>query len=215
MGISSSGGANSPLSGGLGNLIFYVSGGRQLSRMKGRTGKTAKTPAVKSNREGFGKIQNWLNPLKSVLELGFKNNIPHTGAMALAFSFLSRNARTGKGAEAVIHPEKMRISIGDLPVPTAASAELDGQELVLTWDTSLSGSQSSAFDQVLLAAYEVEEKFAVCLTQGLFRRDGGVRIPLSEPGTYHLYLGMVAKNSSRQGDGIYLGEFKVSSVSID
>lgn len=211
MGVSSSGGANSPVSGGLGNLIFYVSGGRQLSRMKGRTGTTANTPAVKSNRKGFGNIQLWLNPLKPVLELGFKNDIPHTGAQAHAFSFLSRNARTGKGAAAVIHPEKMRISIGDLPMPESASAELVGQELVLTWDTSLSGSGASAYDQVLLAAYEVKQEFALCLNQGLFRKDGGARIPLSKAGTYQLYLGMVAKDSSRQGDGIYLGEFVLTS----
>lgn len=210
MGVSSSGGANAPLSGGLGNLIFYVSGGRQLTRMKGRTGKTAKTAAVRSNRDGFGNTQHWLNPLKPVLELGFKNDIPHTGALAHAFSYLSRNARTGKGAAAVIHPEKMRISIGDLPMPPSASAELDGSELVLTWDTSNSGSVASAYDQVLLAAYEVEQEFALCLTQGLFRKDGGARIPLSKPGTYHLYLGLVAKDSSRQGDGLYLGEFVVS-----
>lgn len=210
MGISSSGGANAPVSGGLGNLIFYVSGGRQLSRMKGRTGRNAKTAAVKSNRTGFGKTQLWLNPLKPVLDLGFRNDIPHTGAMAYAFSFLSRNARTGKGAEAVIHPDKMRISVGDLPMPESASAELDGQELVLTWDTSLRGSGTSAFDQVLLAAYEVEQEFALCLNQGLFRKDGGARVPISKPGTYHLYLGMVAKDSSCQGDGIYLGEFDVT-----
>ena len=155
-------------------------------------------------------MQLWLNPLQPVLELGFKNDIPHVGAYSYAISYITKNARTGKGKDAVIHPEKFRISIGQLPMPSSVSAELEGQELVISWDPALNGRQTNAYDQVLLAAYEVEQGFAVCLDQGLFRKDGTARMPLQNPGTYHCYLGMVAKDLSQQGDGVYLGEFSVS-----
>ena len=210
MGKSASGGASAPISGEVGGLIFYISGEHQLTRTKGQTGKNAKSLEVQSNRRGFGNMQLWLNPLKEVLEHGFKNNIPHTGTFAHAISFMSKNARTGKGKDAVIHPEKFRISIGTLPMPGSISAQLDGQELVFGWDPSLSGSQTNLYDQVLLSAYEVEQKFAVCLDRGLFRKDGGARMPLPKAGTYHCYLGMVASDLSRQGDGVYLGEFRIT-----
>lgn len=206
MGIASSGGPNAPLSGGLANLIFYISGGRQLTRSKGNTGKNAKSAAVKSNRRGFGDMQLWLNPLKPVLELGFKNDKPNTGALAHAISYMSAYARTGKGATAVIHPENMRISIGQLPMPSSASATLDGENLVFNWDAAVMGAGASAYDQVLLAAYEVDQGFAVCLDQGLFRKDGGATMPLPHAGTYQVYFGLVAKDNSIQGDGLYLGK---------
>lgn len=207
MGQSSSGGASAAISGEVGGLIFYTSGGRQLTRAKGKTGKNTKTPGAQSNRKSFGAMQLWLNPLKSVIKYGFRNDIPYTGPLAHAISFLTKNARTGKGKDAVIHPEKFKISIGALPMPVSASATLEGQELVFSWDTSLKGRDSNSYDQVLLAAYEVKQGFAVCLDQGLFRKDGGARMPLEKPGTYHCYLGMVAKDYSQQGDGVYLGEF--------
>lgn len=210
MGRASKGGASAPISGEVGGLIFYVSGGNQLTRAKGQTGKNTKTEAAKSNRRGFGNMQLWLNPLKPVIEYGFRNDLPHTGASAYAISFINKNARTGKGKDAVILPEKFRISIGELPMPASISAELDGQELVFSWDPALAGSRTHTYDQVLLAAYEVQQEFAVCLTQGLFRKDGTARMPLQKPGTYHCYLGMVARDLSQQGDGVYLGEFSVS-----
>ena len=209
MGKSSSGGAGAPISGEVGGLIFYISGGNQYTRAKGQTGKNTKTEGAKSNRRGFGNMQLWLNPLQPVLELGFKNDIPHVGAYSYAISYITKNARTGKGKDAVIHPEKFRISIGQLPMPSSVSAELEGQELVISWDPALNGRQTNAYDQVLLAAYEVEQGFAVCLDQGLFRKDGTAKMPLQNPGTYHCYLGMAAKDLSQQGDGVYLGEFSV------
>ena len=209
MGKSLSGGAHAPISGEVAGLIFYTSGGRHFTRAKGNTGKNTKTPGAQSNRKGFGNMQLWLNPLKPVIEYGFKNDIPFTGASAHAISYITKNARTGKGKDAIIHPEKFRISIGQLPMPENISAELEGQDLVFSWNPQLSGKQTNNYDQVLLAAYEVDQGFAVCLDQGLFRKDGSARMPLTQSGTYHCYLGMVAKDLSQQGDGVYVGEFTV------
>src|SRR5690606_35801615 len=112
MGKSSPGGAGAPISGEVGGLIFYISGGTQYTRAKEQTGKNTKTDEAQPNRRGFVNMQLWLNPLQPVLELGFKNDIPHVGAYSYAISYIPKNARPGKGKDAVIHPEKFRLSIG-------------------------------------------------------------------------------------------------------
>lgn len=205
----SPGGPFSPQSGKVSNIIFYSVDGRQLTRAKGDTGKKSKNEAAVSNRRAFGNKQLWLNPLKSVIDLGFRNDRPFLGAMAYAISYMTANAVTGKGAAAVIHPEKMKISVGSLGNPATSSITLTDGELLFQWDPKVAGGDGNPYDQVLLAAYNVEEEFAECRNKGLLRMDGQAAFALTTPGEYHCYLGFIAEDRTRQSDSIYLGTVSI------
>ena len=201
----SPGGPFSPQSGKVSNIIFYTVDGQQMTRAKGNTGKNSNSEGSASNRRGFGNKQLWLNPIKPVIDLGFRNDKPYRGAMAYAISYMTANAVTGKGSTAEIHTEKMKISVGSLGVPATATMEFNDGELLVQWDPKVAGRDGHAYDQVLLAAYNIEEEFAECRTKGIHRKDGLAAIPLTVPGEYHCYLGFIAEDRSRQSDSIYLG----------
>ena len=82
----SPGGPFSPQSGKVSNIIFYTVDGQQMTRAKGNTGKNSNSEGSASNRRGFGNKQLWLNPIKPVIDLGFRNDKPYRGAMAYAIS---------------------------------------------------------------------------------------------------------------------------------
>lgn len=205
----SPGGPFSPQSGKVSNIIFYEVDGQQLTRAKGDTGKNSKSEGSVSNRRGFGNKQLWLNPLKPVIDLGFRNDRPFLGAMAYAISYMSANAVTGKGSGTEIHPEKMKISVGSLGTPATSSVELIEGELVFQWDPEVAGRDGNAYDQVLLAAYNIEEGYAECRNKGILRKDGQAAIPLTAPGKYHCYLGFIAEDRTRQSDSTYLGTVSI------
>ena len=205
----SPGGPFSPQSGKISNLIFYTVDGQQLTRAKGDTGKKSKSEGAVSNRRGFGNKQLWLNPLKPVIDLGFRNDKPFRGPMAYAISYMCAHAVTGKGAVAEIHPEKMKISVGSLEIPSTASVSITEGELVFQWDPKVAGRDGNGFDQVLLAAYNIGQGLAECHYKGIFRKDGLAAIPLTTPGEYHCYLGFIADDRTRQSDSIYLGTVSI------
>lgn len=68
---------------------------------------------------------------------------------------------------------------------------------------------SSAFDSVLVLAYDVEQGIAESFIKGFFRRDGSLRLSIPKAGNYHCYLGFVAEDQSRQSNSQYLGQMEV------
>ena len=103
----------------------------------------------------------------------------------------------------------MKISVGSLGIPATASVTLSEGELVFQWDPKVAGRDGNGYDQVLLAAYNIEEKRAECRNKGILRKDAQAAIPLTVPGQYHCFLGFIAEDRTRQSDSIYLGTVTV------
>lgn len=201
------GGIQGKVSGKVGNVIFYESGDMNLTRSLPKAPPKFTGPQ-KANHTVFGLKQNWLKPITAFLLVGCKNNIPHMGGTALAMQYLSANAVSGKGESFQIHPEKMLVSMGDLPGTPEAAVTLEGSELEFSWDPQVD-RHGSQYDQVLVLAYDVEQGEAFSLLKGHFRKDGSLRMQVSTPGHYHCYLGFLAEDSSRQSNSQYLGAVEV------
>ena len=197
------GGINGKVSGKVGNYVFSAVGDQQQVRARAASPKKF-SPAQLLNQFKLKTMQEWITPIGSYVKEGCRNPGKHTGGSALALQYLSANAIMLEDGQFLISPEKMKVSLGNLPGSLAATVVLEEKEAVFTWDTTI-GLKCHPYDEVLVLAYNVAQKTACYSLKGHFRRDGQVRLSLSVAGEYHCYLSFLAEDRSRQSNSQYLG----------
>jgi len=209
-------GLNGPISGKVGNNVYYTMYGETRVRMKPskRTGK--KTEKEKANTGKFAKVQAFLKPLKVFLREGFKNYGSKTGGYKAAVSYALHNAIAGEGVDQYVDPALVRVSGGELHFPSSAEAYLEPDlKLRFNWDNHASEFERN-YDQAMLLAYNIEENNVIDNTTGAFRADGTDFLQLyAEPVAleFHVYLGFVARDRSQQSHSVYLGMVTVPASS--
>jgi hypothetical protein len=179
------------------------------SAYKPRTKKISEKE--KANRSKFAMAQEWLSPLLDFVREGFKGYSETVEGYLAAKSWLLRNCFTGTAPDIHIDPSLMKVSSGDLPLPENISfKQTKAGHLQFTWDTAPL-PEANGQDQVMLLAYDVENKIACYTLTGQFRNVGSDTLKIdTTPGrTYQLYLAFTAADRSRQSDSAYLGELKL------
>jgi Family of unknown function (DUF6266) len=203
-------GINGPFVGRVGPVVG--SSWKGIPYMKAKYRKRTKhiSDKEKANRIKFAKAQEWLQPLLKFVREGFKGYSPTVEGFGAAKSYLLKNAIEGEAPDFRINPAKMQVSFGDLPLSNNMAVELlaDGR-LQFSWDTAYV-DRGSNLDQVMLLAYNIEQRHANYYITGRFRIDGAddLKIPPGT-GTWHLYMAFNADDRSRQSHSVYMGEVEV------
>jgi len=147
-------------------------------KYKNRTKKI--TPKEKGNRNKFADSQFWLQPLLDFVRVGFKGYTQRVEGFNAAKSYLSKNAFEGEQPNVRINPALMKVSFGDLPLSNDLAVELTAPgELTFTWDPAYVNDTSSR-DQVMMLAYNIEDKKAYHTTTGQFRSTGADTLQLTD-----------------------------------
>jgi hypothetical protein len=105
----------------------------------------------------------------------------------------------------------VKVSSGELPLPENIQATLQGNDIVqFTWGTE-DIARANRYDQVMLLAYDIENRFSIKTLTGQLRYTGVDTLQLSvvRGQVYHLYVAFVAADRSMQSDSIYLGAVNV------
>lgn len=153
-------GVNGPVTGRLGNVVFYQVKGqnraRSLPRLKKR--KRAPTPLQAIQRAKFKVMQEWLRPVKRLLRIGFgRFSPPKTGHNA-AMSYNMQHALIRENDEFLVDPAAFRFSAGPLTPPVNAKAVLVNGTVRFTWDMPVPGA-NLGIARTLLLVYNVTESF--------------------------------------------------------
>ena len=204
-------GLHGALSGKVGGVIYSSWKGIPYVKAANATRTKSISDKEKGNRQKFALAQQWLRPLLNFVRIGFKGYTPTWEGFAAAKSYLMKNAMEGSGAESTINPALVKVSFGNLSLSENISVRLtDNNELLFTWDTAYP-AEGSAMDQVMLLAYDIENKQKQYIPAGEFRHRGADTLPLaaSKGTTWHIYLAFIAHDRSRQSDSVYLGEIKI------
>lgn len=158
----------------------------------------------KNNRHKFALSQAWLHPLLAFLREGYKGYSPTVEGFLAAKSYLHKHAFEGEGKQVIINPAKMKVSLGNLPLPKAiAVAHKKPRELEFSWNGADTAGHPN--DQAMLLAYNVEKRIAVFKTAGQFRSTGRDSLTGLPAGNFHVYVAFVAWDRSHQSDSVYLG----------
>lgn len=208
-------GIHGSISGKIGDIVGSSWRGIDYIKSKPKRTKPATEGELK-NQFVFAYTQYWLQPIKEFLKAGFRNDTHTVFGVNAAKSYLHKHALTKDGFNSKIHPERMKVSVGDLPLSDAIKVEKTSpNELTFSWDKGfIKGANPQ--DQIMLLAYHFtdEEELVtgnVCGTIAGQLRDVGSAKLIIEPNIkepnliYHIYAAFSAFDRSRQSDSIYLG----------
>ena len=188
-----------------GNLVGYVLRGKNYLRQKPskRTGVTSE--AELANRDKFRIVQSFVKPILEFVKVGFKDYGTTMGGYKTAVSNVRLNAIEGVYPDQFVNPALVKVSGGDLAAPENAEASLEENDLLrFTW----SKKGGIPYDQAMLLAYDPINQQTFMQTAAGFRKDGTDTLQLrriNKDAKYHVYLGFVAKDRSRQAHSLYLG----------
>jgi hypothetical protein len=207
-----------PFRGKLGNIVGTSWKGIPVMRTKPIKGKRPRRAKgnEKQNQSKFAMAHYWLQPLLKIVREGFKGYKERLEGFNAAKSYLLNNAFEGEKPDIHINPALVRLSFGDLPLPSGITAGLAAEQLrpntptiEFSWDPKSITPGADNWDQVMVAAYDVQGKEALVKIHGQFRSAGSHIIDVRADHTYHLYLAFTSKDRSRQSDSVYLGEISV------
>ena len=201
-------GINGPVLGKVGSVIG--SSRRGVPYLKGpykkRTKKVSKKEMV--NRNKFALAQEWLKPLLPFVRIGFRGYSERSEGFVSAKSLLLKNAFEGDEANMKINPALVQLSFGTLPMPATISAgQITAEGLHFTWDPNVQDA-AHAKDQIMMLAYDIENKLCFFNTTGQFRTTGADILPIAKSktkNTYHIYAAFIAADRDRQSQSVYLG----------
>jgi len=202
------------VTGKVGNLVGYYLNGKYILRSgPGKRRKKAKS-GERENRKKFGIAQAWLKPICFFVRVGFKNYGTSTGGYKAAISYTLLNAMAGEYPNQYVDPELVQVSGGDLDFPEVVSMELEAGN-VLRFHWSAASENGDDYDQAMLLAYDEKGKNIVGKETAAMRVTGTDILPL-HPGvsgtTYHVYIGFVAQDRSRQSKSKYLGKIIIPEI---
>jgi hypothetical protein len=197
-----------PFTGKVGNLVGYYFNGQYIIRSvpAKKSGKVG--IPEKKNRKKLSVVQAWLKPICFFVRVGFKNYGSSTGGYHAAVSYILLNAVAGDYPDLYVDPAKVQVSGGDLGFPDQVSMVLEpGNLLRFNWTPGT--DQGDDYDQAMLLAYDDHQQFISAKETAAFRLSGTDVLPLQsgkEDTTYHVYIGFVAQDRSRQSHSKYLGK---------
>ena len=204
-------GINGPILGGLGDVVGSSRNGIFYLKKKYKKRTTKITAKEKGNRSKFADAQFWLKPLLSFVKEGFKGYSTTSYGFIAAKSHLLRHAFEGQQPEIRINPALVQVSYGSLPLSADINVQLeDVNRLIFSWNPAYL-DDAEPEDQVMLLAYDVENKSAFYTCTGQFRKTGSDVLEISEePGkTYQIYFAFTAADRSSRSHSVYLGEINV------
>ena len=203
-------------SGKIGTVVGYTLYG--IDRMRSLPDRTAPpTENELKNRSQFKLVQDTLNPIKELLQIGFKDYWTVSGGTRAAFSYNRKFAVKANETGYEIDPKHFKISGGGLPGLTGLSVVQESAKILRFHWNPESVPESSGYDQVMLLAIDLEGQKSCYECPGDFRSAGTAVLQISEDLSgkeVDVYIGVVAKDRSVQSDSQYLGRIQLQVAEL-
>lgn len=204
-------GANGGFSGKVGSMIGYKIYGKWI--IKGLPKPSRKnqigTAKQKACRSGFAKMQHFLSPLVYLIQVGF--GLEAKKKMMNSFNACkSYNMLYAQNADGEIDYSKVCLSYGSMLGVEDPEFAVDDAGVHFTWTNNTGIDHPRYYDQVMIAVYDVEHKFAVVVKSGAMRSVGQqtVVVPERKPGrTFHMWISFVSDDRTSVATSTYMGSF--------
>ncbi|RIW13112.1 hypothetical protein D0X99_17015 [Algoriphagus lacus] len=171
----------SQLSGKLGNLVVYQLMGKTVIRRRPDPGKLYRPSKLqKFNQAAFRQIQQFLLPLKDLLDFGFGE---YTEGMKkgihLAMSWAMKHAVYGNEGVVMLQNTAFRISKGDLPLPQGVEIlKLSPTWVRINWNSGGSLGSARVTDSTWVVLYHPKSKKYQEIREGSHRSNDSQEIHL-------------------------------------
>lgn len=201
------------LSGKVGDLVIYQLNGKTVIRKRPEKKASYQPSKLQAfNQKAFRIVQQYLLPLKGVLDFGFSEFFEGLKkGIHLATSWALKNAISGQDDQVIFHPNRIKISAGDLPLPGKLKVEMESNHILrITWDAEGSLGLARTTDFTYVVLYHPEEKRFWEIKEGSHRSKESQEIALPHSFQnlgmviYFAFYRRISKEKCRFSDSICL-----------
>ncbi|MEJ7693824.1 DUF6266 family protein [Daejeonella sp.] len=209
-------GPNGPPSGKFGSVIG--SSWRGIYYIKGlqKEIKKARSPLQIAQQNKFAVAVKFLNPVKSLLDIGFSRINPG-GATGynMAISYTVQNCIKGNDPDFEIdYPSVVFCTKGKLTLPENIQMELNGLNLKVSWHNIKGNRYSSPGDLVEVLIFDPQSKTFQAGPDGSLRNTGELTVSIEkhfQGSVAHVYLYLIRGSvleKKEWSNSVYLGPVK-------
>ena len=163
------------------------------------------------NQAKFKVVLDYLEPLKELVKVGFKDHYTKTGGYRAAFAYNRKHALAGNAGGFHIDPARFRISGGELPGAADAAVSLEDNRLSISWSNAGLDKERDS-DQLILLVYDpVNRRALTRIFDGGFRGSQSFETVLSNNmlnAELDVFIGFIAADRAAQSDSQYLGRLE-------
>ena len=200
-------GINGPFKGKVGSVIG--SSWRKVNYMKGLPRKKKRTPSPEQalQRKKFALFNHFLDPLSSLLEIGFGTSAGRATGRNAAFSYNYDHAFHIVEGEVKLNYPALRFSHGSLFPAGDERAWIAGDTVHVSWNPDTYGMGGGPDDEACVILYEEIRGFFHPV-ESVFRQDGSAHIVdsawASNPIKPHLWLFFIDKLRKQVSKTVYI-----------
>jgi hypothetical protein len=201
-------GINGPFRGKVGSVIG--SSWRKINYIKGLPrfkNKRPPTPEQLLQRRKFALLNRFLDPLSSILEVGFRSFTGRVSGRNAAFTYNYDSAFIVEGTDVRLNYPVLQLSHGSLFTAGEERAWLMGSVLHVQWDPETYGMGRAMDDEARIVVYdELKETFRWA---GSAARHEGIKLIEGvdyaiKPVKLHVWIFFVEKNGRRVSKTVYV-----------
>jgi hypothetical protein len=198
-----------PVSGKVGNLVFYVSQGSACVRTAGKR-YAPLTPAELINTRKMAVLMNFFKPIKPFIKLGFGTDLAHSklNYHNAATSYNKKNAFNLIDDLPELAYDRLRVSSGTGLAAEQPLVLLTESELQFSWAHDQGKNWNAGSDQVMMMAIFPDENLAVYDSAGAKRKTGFDSLHLNSSlvgKRMELYISFIAQDRHSVSNSFYLG----------
>ena len=172
----------SGITGQIGNMVIYKVNGKTIIRRKPERKQPYKASKLQRfNQRAFKEVQQFLLPLKDLLDLGFgEYTVGMKKGIHLAMSLAMKHAITGEDDKVILSKTEVKVSNGDLPLPPDIRVVRESEDLLrIDWDSAGSMGKARVTDQTWVVLYHLGEKRVLEIKGGSHREADSQMIPVT------------------------------------
>ncbi|AOM78114.1 DUF6266 family protein [Pedobacter steynii] len=194
--------------GKIGNIVFYVLNGQNVSRTIGDPGKPSRNQLA--NRQSMSVTMAFLKPMNDFINASFGLEAAGTvrNAFNLATSYNKKEAIQGEYPNLSVNYSKVILSRGSLPVAKDIKIDKTGAGILISWDPDCSDRSVSHDDRVMIMLYHPLRKKASSFLNAARREEGSRLLKITEEWMnepIEAYLCFKTADEKQISDSIYIG----------
>lgn len=172
----------SELTGQIGNVVIYKVNGKTVIRRKPERKQPYRPSKLQRfNQLAFKEVQQFLLPLKDVLDFGFGEYMEGMKkGIHLAMSLAMKHAVSGEEDRVILKKTEVRVSSGDLPLPVQINLRRENaNQLRIVWDAAGSMGNARVTDYTWVVLYHPDERKVLEIREGSHRVAESQLVPVS------------------------------------
>ena len=209
-------GPNGPFVGRIGNTVYYMLEGVNVSRQIGKNNNPPSKQQL-GNRIGTRLSGKFFCEVRAFIETGFgiEARAINDNAYNRAVKNNKKQMIEGKYPNLAINYSKILLSAGELKPAVAAKVSQTAEGLTFSWEITPKMPWPESTDQAMMLAYFPDENRSEYLLFGSERASGTAELvlPPSLQGKYmETYLSFISSDRKQVANSVYTGSLNKSAV---